>query len=256
MSFNPPIEPNSPVTALPLSSKLDFRSPLMSKNPLFTLVLASENWVFTESSDGTPLKILSFNPPSEPSIPPPTKFDFRLPILSKKLPGTISERMLLLATIVLKAVDTDLGILLIAMFWICLLTFANEGILLLATIAFKGVDIAMLLICLPKPPNDIFFLEETSVCTEAISACSLAFSVIFWDWFFRLSKLGPVFAPSVGTVPPPGISPPPPGVVVKFPVFPAPVSPKFWGGVVVGGVITWGAGVDFGKNSGAPLSGP
>ena len=200
----------------------------MSKNPLFTLVLASENWVFTESSDGTPLKILSFNPPSEPSIPPPTKFDFRLPILSKKLPGTISERMLLLATIVFKGVDTDLGILLIAMFWICL----------------------------PKPPNDIFFLEETSVCTEAISACSLAFSVIFWDWFFRLSKLGPVFAPSVGTVPPPGISPPPPGVVVKFPVFPAPVSPKFWGGVVVGGVITWGAGVDFGKNSGAPLSGP
>ena len=79
------------------SVKLDFRLPLTSKKLVPASVLAAENLVLTESSEGIPPLAFSTTFPNRPFRLPPTcsvlviflrpsvKLDFRLPLTSKKL---------------------------------------------------------------------------------------------------------------------------------------------------------------------------
>ena len=101
--------PNRPLRLPPASSalfviflnpsvKLDFKLPLISKKLVLAPVLATENFVFSESTEGIPPFALSKTPPNRPLRLPPAssalfviflnpsvKLDFKLPLISKNL---------------------------------------------------------------------------------------------------------------------------------------------------------------------------
>ena len=244
--LNPPNKPPPLFNLLAPSVKLDFRFPLISKNPLFAWVLASENLVLTLSKDG----IADFKPLKPPLNPPERAFPspevkllspppanplressiLRLPILSKNFPETISDDMLLFATTWLKGVP------------IALVTLLSDALLSWPAIAlgdiFLNPEVTLFIdnvsvviwICSEAALDFVFKLSKASFVLTSCDCCWASDDTCS-DCFFKLSIVAPEPDPSVGIVPPPGIAPPPVVVVVPcsvVPVLPAPSSPKFW----------------------------